>query len=110
MPGRILAFGQVGLTGSVGLESGQRAPAVFTNDISTSGGTGGAPLMELTTGWVIGMNFAAQWKGERGKFAYAEPIPTGVLDVIGRRLRGEADKPREPTQGGVPPIGESPKE
>ena len=90
MPGRILAFGQGGPTGVLGLESAKPPTAVFTTDISTSGGTGGAPLIELNTGRVIGVNFAGVWKGERGKFAYAELIPKGALDVILRRLSGEA--------------------
>jgi Trypsin-like peptidase domain len=110
MPGRILAFGQGGRTGFVGLESGHPAPAVFTTDISTSAGTGGAPLVDLTTGRAIGMSFAGQWKGECGKFAYAESIPKGALDVIGRRLHGEPDQPKGPTRGGASPKGESPAE
>jgi Trypsin-like peptidase domain len=69
MPGRILAFGQGGPNA---FESKHPAPPVFTIDMSTTGGTAGAPLMDLTTGRVIGMNFAGVWKGERGKFAYAE--------------------------------------
>lgn len=96
MPGRILAVGQGGPDSSVEFESGRQAIAVFTNDISTSSGTSGAPLMELATGRVLGMSYAGQWKGERGKFAYAESIPRDALDVIGRRLRGEPEPPVEP--------------
>jgi hypothetical protein len=110
MPGRILAFGQGGPNGFGGHESGHPArPAVFTTDISTTGGTGGAPLVALTTGRVIGMSYAGRWKGERGKFAYAESIPKGAF-VIGRRLRGEPDQQKEPTRGGASPKGKSPAE
>lgn len=90
MPGRILSFGQ-GESGSIGLENGQLVPAVITSDISTSGGTGGGPLIDMSTGRVIGMSYGGLWKGERGKFAYAEPIPKKAVDIILRRLRGETE-------------------
>jgi S1-C subfamily serine protease len=101
MPGRILAFGREG-PGVVGSES--PSAAVFTTDISTSGGTAGAPLIDLTTGQVIGMSFGGLWKGERGKFSYAESIPKGALASIERRVRGEPDQPRD----GAAAKGESP--
>lgn len=87
MPGRILAFGQTNDT--IGPENEQRP--VITNDISTIGGTAGGPLLALSTGQVIGMSVGGKWKGERGKFGYAEPIPKEVREIIGRRLRGEPD-------------------
>jgi hypothetical protein len=109
MPGRILAVGQGDSgPGSIELESVRQAPLVFTSDISTSGGTGGGPLIELSTGRVIGMSYAGLWKGERGKFAYAESIPKGAVDVINRRLRGEPDITSEPTEGRAPQTNESP--
>ncbi|MBY5706973.1 trypsin-like peptidase domain-containing protein [Rhizobium leguminosarum] len=74
MPGRILAFGN---------------RSIFTSDISTAGGTSGAPFVDLLTGKVIGMSYAGRWQGERGKFAYSESIPRAALDIIGKRLRGE---------------------
>jgi hypothetical protein len=96
LPGRILAFGQDG-PGFDGLAGGQSAPTVITSDMSTTGGTAGAPLIELSTGRVIGMSYAGRWQGERGKFAYAESIPKSAVDVIVRRLRGEPDMPTTPT-------------
>jgi hypothetical protein len=85
MPGRILALGPSGSAPS----NGRSAQLLFTSDISTSGGTGGGALMELTTGRVLGMSYAGIWQGERGKFAYATPIPKAALEMIGRALRGE---------------------
>lgn len=87
MPGRVLAFGPRRDVG--GSQPG------FTTDISTSAGTGGGPLVDLTTGNVIGMSYAGAWQGERGKFAYAEVIPRAALDIIARRQRGEPDWPAE---------------
>jgi hypothetical protein len=85
MPGRVLAFGTGPLSGS-GVEPNQ----VITTDISTSGGTAGGPLIDLLTGKVIGLSYAGVWKGERGKFAYAQPISVSILGVIERYLRGQA--------------------
>ncbi|TPI62528.1 trypsin-like peptidase domain-containing protein [Mesorhizobium sp. B3-1-3] len=76
MPGRILAYG----TGPEG-DVSKRTPK-FTTDISTSSGTGGGPLLDLLTGKVIGLSYAGIWEGERGKFAYAEPIPAEVVKII----------------------------
>jgi hypothetical protein len=92
MPGRILAFGQARPSGVVGPHGVHPGADVFATDISTSGGTAGAPLVDLATGRVIGVSYAGQWKDERGKFAYAEFIPKGAIAVI-RRSRGEADQP-----------------
>ena len=93
MPGRILAFGQGDIPINFGQPGGPSAPTVFTSDISTIEGTGGGPLIELTTGRILGMSFAGFWKGERGKFAYAVPIPKGAFQVIKRSLRGETLSP-----------------
>jgi hypothetical protein len=79
MPGRILGFG-------TGTPFGRLA---ITSDISTTGGTSGGPLVDLTTGKVIGVSFAGQWKGQRGKFAYAEPISGDAMAIIESRSRGE---------------------
>ncbi|HLG54369.1 MAG TPA: trypsin-like peptidase domain-containing protein [Vicinamibacterales bacterium] len=89
MPGRILAFGEPGA--SLGAGPAAKAQRVFTTDISTSGGTGGGPLVDLTTGAVLGMSYAGMWQGERGKFAYAEAFPDAVLQVIGRTSSGQSD-------------------
>ena len=111
MPGRILALG---LGGSFGFGTiaplpleAQRRP-IFTTDISTSGGTAGGPLVNLTSGAVMGMSFAGIWKGERGKFAYAEPIPKAALDLIGRRSRREPEEPDRPPADDTPPEGAEP--
>jgi hypothetical protein len=73
--------------------------AIITTDISTSGGTAGSPLIELLTGRVIGMSYAGQWQGERGKFAYADPIPRPALDLIATRAQGEAEPGVAPKTG-----------
>jgi hypothetical protein len=91
MPGRILAFG-AGSPPAFGNPESKRLP-VFTTDISTSGGTGGGPLVDLTTGAVLGMSHSGRWQGERGKFAYAQPIPRAAVDLISRQLRGEEHQP-----------------
>ncbi len=77
MPGRILAAGPTSQSSG--------APA-FTTDISTLGGTGGGPLVDLESGMVVGMSFAGLWQGERGKFAYATPIPDAARSVLAERL------------------------
>lgn len=44
-------------------------------DASTSGGTGGAPLIDLVSGKLVGINFAGRWQNlEDGKFAYVAPF------------------------------------
>jgi hypothetical protein len=97
MPGRILDFGRQSASSS--LETASDASAnVFTSDISTTIGTAGGPLVELTTGHVLGMSYAGSWKGQRGKFANAEAFPQAALEIIARRLHGEADKPASQPQ------------
>jgi S1-C subfamily serine protease len=96
MPGRVLAFGSV-----PGIES--HGNTVFTTDISTTSGTGGGPLIDLKTGKVIGVSYAGVWKGERGKFAYAAPIPRAALDIINQRNRGAPE-----AQGSAPLPGKQP--
>jgi hypothetical protein len=95
MPGRILAFGPGDPAGSLGQELRSSGPSVFTTDISTAGGTGGGPLVDLLAGGVLGVSYAGQWRGERGKFAYARRIPDAAVELIGRRLRGEAITPEK---------------
>jgi Trypsin-like peptidase domain len=96
MPGRVLAFGNVARIESDG-------NTVFTTDISTTSGAGGGPLIDLKTGKVIGVSYADVWKGERGKFAYADPIPRAALDIISQRTRGALD-----SQGSPAPPGKQP--
>ncbi len=86
MPGHVLALGP----SPVGTPEFARH-LVITTDISTTAGTGGSPLIELKSGRVIGVSYAGRSQGERGKFAYADPIPRAALDVIARRTRGEAE-------------------
>ncbi len=82
MPGRILAFGTRVTSGN--LETVATSAYQLTTDISTAGGTGGAPLIDLASGKVIGVHYAGLWQGERGKFEYAQPIPADVLALVAR--------------------------
>jgi S1-C subfamily serine protease len=86
MPGRVLAFGKTSTFPGGSVDT-------FTTDISTSGGTGGGPFVDLMTGTVLGVSYGGIWRGERGKFAYARPIPAPAFEVISRRLRGDPDEP-----------------
>ncbi|EJE48779.1 hypothetical protein PMI14_06780 [Acidovorax sp. CF316] len=88
LPGRVLAAGP---GGPFGVEANDKI--LFTTDISTSGGTGGAPLIDLATGRVIGISSRGIWKGSRGKFSYADPTPKAALDVIQRRKSGGSSDP-----------------
>jgi hypothetical protein len=97
MPGRILAFGETGLH-----MPWDASLKVFTTDISTTVGTAGGPLIDLQTGKVYGASLGGIWRGDRGKFAWAAPIPVNAMEIIQRRLRGEP----EPTVGG--PGGTAP--
>ncbi|SFV08090.1 Trypsin-like peptidase domain-containing protein [Methylobacterium sp. 174MFSha1.1] len=89
MPGRILAVGQKGPSGE--FEGALEEAPLITTDISTSGGSAGGPLVDLATGKVIALSYYGVWKGERGKFAYAQSIPKEALDVINKRLLGQFD-------------------
>ncbi|WP_226575497.1 DNA/RNA non-specific endonuclease [Acuticoccus sediminis] len=71
MPGRVVTLPKPG------------APRTFsafdrnaiTVDASTSGGTAGAPLIDLRTGRLAGVNFGGAWQNIKdGKFAYSIPI------------------------------------
>lgn len=75
MPGRILRLNEQDKT--------------ITSDISTTAGTAGGPLIDLTSGAVLGVSFAGVWKGERGKFAYQELLGKEVRELIASRNRGE---------------------
>jgi hypothetical protein len=88
MPGRVLAVGQKTPGGLI--EEGLGAPPLITTDISTSGGAGGGPLVDLATGKVIAVSYAGVWQGEKGKFAYAQTPPKEALDLINKRLLGQA--------------------
>jgi hypothetical protein len=106
MPGRILAFGPGQVSG--GLEQAAAALPVVTTDISTSGGTAGGPLVDFSTGQVIGTSYGGIWRGERGKFAYAHTMPKEVVDIVTRRLSGEADATNKPAAEGGAPANQTP--
>ena len=80
MPGRVLAAGRTG-SGSAEIDRAA-GPAYRATDVSSVSGTAGGPLADLTTGKTIGMNFAGEWREDKGKFAYAEVIPKDALDII----------------------------
>ena len=101
MPGRILAFGVDNPFSRFASESDPLA--MFTTDMSTTRGTAGGPLVDLSTGAVIGVSHGGQWHGERGKFAYAEPITAAALGLVDRRVHGERDQPGRHTTGETPP-------
>lgn len=87
MPGRALALDPTRpSTGQI--ESVER-PLTITSDISTSSGTGGGPLVELTSGKIIGISYGGSWKGERGKFAFGETLSKPITDHIASALSGE---------------------
>ena len=72
MPGRVVRLPSANAAPRVSLIEGN---AIIV-DASTSGGTGGAPLIDLVSGRLTGVNFAGRWQSlEDGKFAYSAPIP-----------------------------------
>jgi len=95
MPGRILAFSE-----------GSPSPT-FTSDMSTTAGTGGGPLVDLSSGEALGVSLAGVWKGERGKFALAQPIPARILEKIAGRNRGEDIKSEDPAKSSETPQSSS---
>ncbi|NUB07253.1 hypothetical protein FW320_13835 [Azospirillum sp. Vi22] len=87
MPGRMLGLGNTEmLTG----------PGIVT-DINTTGGVAGGPLIDLTTGRVVGVHVGGQWKEGEGKFAYSAPFTDELLALIDQaikaRIAGAARKP-----------------
>ena len=74
-----------------------KAP-VFTTDISTLGGTGGGPLVDLVSGRVIGVHFAGEWIDEKGKFSSSELITPELVKTIEEALKPAPDGP------GVQPV------
>jgi hypothetical protein len=65
MPGRILAPGDE-----------KNAPeASMQYDISTSGGTGGAPVIDLSSNRIIALHYAGWWRDDRaGKISFGIPL------------------------------------
>ncbi len=92
IPGRILAFD---------LRNNQ-----YTSDISTTAGTSGGPLVDLTTGSVVALSIAGEWRGGRGKFAYALQLSDKVRDMIESRLAGKADLQPEADETGADAASE----
>ncbi|WP_049644331.1 DNA/RNA non-specific endonuclease [Candidatus Rhodobacter oscarellae] len=71
MPGQVLAVPAPGTPSNASVLSG----GSIVVDASTSGGTGGAPLISLSTGRLVGLNVAGRWQTLRdGKFAYVRPV------------------------------------
>jgi hypothetical protein len=81
MPGRALGLGSSFLPGSP-MKLADGARRIVTSDISSGDGTAGGPLVEMSSGKLIGMHYGGIWKGERGKFAYAELLSEPVLKAI----------------------------
>lgn len=71
MPGRVVSLPAAGAPANTSLLSG----GAIVVDASTSGGTGGAPLIDLHSGRLVGINIGGQWQTMRdGKFAYVRPM------------------------------------
>ncbi len=71
MPGRVVGLPLPGNKQTGSILSGDS----IVVDASTSGGTGGAPLMDLRSGTLVGLNMAGSWKSlADGKFAYVRPM------------------------------------
>lgn len=71
MPGRVISAPGPGASSDTSILSG----GAIVVDASTSGGTGGAPLIDLKTGRLVGLNFAGRWQNiTEGKFAYVRPV------------------------------------
>lgn len=73
--------------------------ATLTTDINTSGGTAGAPLVDLATGRVIGVHIGGHWDKERGKFTYAGVITPALVAALQAAL---APAQRAPGNGAPP--------
>ena len=84
MPGRRSAFGNQVPREPPRLRSSPRTSA-------RPAAPDAGPLVDLMTGKVIGMSYAGSWRGERGKFAYAEPIPAAALKLLTQRIQSDAE-------------------
>jgi hypothetical protein len=105
MPGRTLA-----------LEADPRLSrdaAKLTTDINTTGGTAGAPLIDLVTGRVIGVHTSGRWDEKKGKFTSAEVITPSLVVALQAILKpaqsaaGDSAQPAAP-DAPVPDRGSSP--
>jgi hypothetical protein len=89
MPGRILAV------------ENSRKPGVrkIKNDVSTTGGTAGGPLVDLETGRAIGLHTSGEWqRQEVVKFSFASVLTDLLSDErVPKELRTtETSKPSAP--------------
>jgi hypothetical protein len=85
MPGRIVGFSE-GAAGELEIVAVPSHGVFFTSDVSSMGGTGGGPLVNLETGKVVGVNHSGRWQNIRdGKFAYAQAI---TEERIGEMIKG----------------------
>lgn len=91
LPGRILSFGPS--------EFFPNDKTILTTDISTSGGTSGAPLIDLSTGRLIGVHIGGRFQNVAPpsyrelipivKFAYSNDIPDVAIKLVRKAQRGE---------------------
>lgn len=72
-----------------------KAP-VFSTDISTLAGTGGAPLVDLVSGRVIGLHFAGEWDPRKGKFSSSELITKETVAAIEAAIAPPKPAPAPP--------------
>jgi hypothetical protein len=101
MPGRILALGR---------KEDSTAPLITSDTLTTV--SGGGPLIDLTTGKVLGIVHSGVWQDDvRGKFQYSVTFPPAAMAEIQRRLTGEEEQPAaEPTQTPQPSSEAKPPE
>lgn len=93
LPGRTLA-----------LEAEPRPPqkgATLITDINTSGGTAGAPLVDLVTGRVVGVHIGGRWDEKKGKFTFAEVITPALVAKLQAALA-----PTQPAPGNLAPSAQ----
>ncbi len=71
MPGRVISLPPTNAAEQFSA-SGENAIIV---DASTTGGTGGGPLIDLASGELVGVHFAGSWQDiGQGKFGYSAPL------------------------------------
>lgn len=75
MPGRILSLSANTFGQSDSVSDGRVDSSMFTSDISTTGGTAGGPIIDLSTGKVLGVSFGGAWRGEGEIFVRADDPP-----------------------------------
>ena len=75
--------------------------AQLTTDINTTGGTAGAPLVDLATGRVVGVHFGGRWDEQKGKFTFAEVITPALVTQLRAALA-----PAQPASGDAAPSAQ----